>query len=96
MWLRLANWCVPPEALSLGERRLSFPLPDYTGFDPGPCPKCGQRDYRINWLDVSDGPFYEAIPGTVECLNPGCEWGPRGTTPSGETGETWVSKLPTD
>jgi hypothetical protein len=47
-------------------------------FDPGPCPQCGQRNYRVNWIDVPTtedlvaGPPYPAIPGTVTCLNPDC------------------------
>lgn len=42
-------------------------------FDPGPCPRCGQRNYRINWVGVGteDDP-YAQVPGTVTCLNPQC------------------------
>jgi hypothetical protein len=42
-------------------------------FDPGPCPNCEQRNYRINWLGTGTGDDpYAAIPGTVTCLNPEC------------------------
>lgn len=92
-WQLAADWCVPPETLSLGEKPLCYPLPDNRSFDPGPCPNCGQRNYRINWLDVGMGPYVDCIPGSVECLNPECEWGP-GRVVDATLGEPWVGKLP--
>lgn len=66
-------------------------------FDPGPCPRCGGAEHRVNWVEVhtsDETPGSVLIPGTVQCLNPACEWGPAGTTPSGQAGEVWESKLP--
>lgn len=66
-------------------------------FDPGPCPKCGGTECQVNWVDLGNGTFVgeEAIPGTVACLNPDCEWGP-GRIDDSQPCETWVRKLPSD
>jgi hypothetical protein len=37
------------------------------------CPLCGEtKRLNINMVDISDGPYLEQIPGTIECLNPTC------------------------
>lgn len=42
--------------------------------DPGPCSLCGSSEFRrVNWVDVSGpGGVVERLPGSIECVNPGC------------------------
>lgn len=64
-------------------------------FDPGPCPRCGGTKHRVNWVDVHESheePGSALVPGTVECLNPDCEWGP-GRVDDSQPGDTWVRRL---
>jgi hypothetical protein len=65
-------------------------------FNPGPCPKCGGIKHRVNWVDLGSGTFEgeEAIPGTVQCLNPACEWGPHGGVRDAHLGQPWEQRLP--
>lgn len=63
-------------------------------FDPGPCPKCGGTEHRVNWVSVHSSheePGSVLVPGTVECLNPACEIGPDQTITT-QPGEAWESK----
>jgi hypothetical protein len=64
-------------------------------FDPGPCPKCGGAKHRVNWVDVHEShevPGSVLIPGTIECLNPDCEWGPNAGVLVTQPGDTWEAR----
>lgn len=54
----------------------SYTAAERADFDPGPCPRCGERNSRVNWVQVTISvlqPYDDTwMPGTVECLNPAC------------------------
>lgn len=44
-----------------------------SSFDPGPCPRCGQKNFEVNMVDVNaENGQILYIPGSVTCLTPGC------------------------
>jgi hypothetical protein len=53
----------------------SYTAAERADFDPGPCPRCGERNSRVDWVSISSSldPFAITwMPSTIECLNPAC------------------------
>lgn len=50
-----------------------LPVNDMKPYDPGPCPHCGEKNYRVDMIDVSlSAAFTKTIPGLARCQNYAC------------------------